>query len=439
MQTSFSLAQLADPQIAESEKILRSCVHCGFCTATCPTYVLLGDENDSPRGRIYLIKDMLENDRPATPEVVRHIDRCLSCLACMTTCPSGVHYMHLIDHARAHVEKTYERPPFDRLMRNFLRMVMPYPGRLRAALQASILAKPLAPLMERIGLTRLAAAVRLAPMRLPGHRLAKRVYPALGQHRGRVALLSGCANEALAPHIIQSTIRVLNRHGIEVTIPPDESCCGSLVHHMGHEHEAFDAARANIDAWTEEMEGEGLDAILVTISGCGTTVKDYGFMLRSDPDYADKAAAVSAKARDVSEYLSQIPLQPSEAPPITLAYHSACSLQHGQRVHREPQALLSRLGFQVRDVPEGHLCCGSAGTYNIMQPEIASHLRARKVANIESLHPHAIAAGNIGCITQIASGTAIPIVHPVELVDWATGGPRPAALAALAETTVSVR
>ena len=428
MQTSFSLAQLADPQTAESERILRACVHCGFCTATCPTYVLLGDENDSPRGRIYLIKDMLENDRPATQEVVRHIDRCLSCLACMTTCPSGVHYMHLVDHARAHIEKTYERPPLDWLMREFLRRVMPHPGRLRTALQASILAKPLVPLMELIGLTRLAAAVRLAPARLPGHRMAKRVYPALGQRRGRVALLSGCANEALAPQIIQSTVRVLNRHGIEVTIPPDEGCCGSLVHHMGREHEALDAARANIDAWTEEMQGDGLDAILVTISGCGTTVKDYGFMLRGDADYAGKAAAVSEKTRDISEYLAQLPLQAAGVPPLTLAYHSACSLQHGQKVHREPKALLARLGFGVRDVPEGHLCCGSAGTYNIMQPQIAGRLRARKVANIESLKPDAIAAGNIGCITQIAAGTSIPVIHPVELIDWATGGPTPSGL-----------
>ncbi len=428
MQTSFSLAQLADPQVAESDRILRACVHCGFCTATCPTYVLLGDELDSPRGRIYLIKDMLENERPATADVVKHIDRCLSCLACMTTCPSGVHYMHLVDHARAHVEATYERPPLDRALRAFLRFVMPHPGRLRLALQASLIAKPFAALFDALGLKPLAAAIRLAPPRLPGPRTRKRVYPASGERKGRVALLSGCANEALAPQITQATVRLLNRHGIEVTIPRGEGCCGSLVHHMGREHEALDRARANVDAWTAEMEGEGLDAILVTISGCGTTIKDYGFMLRSDPAYADKAGAVSARARDVSEYLAQLPLQRIVGAPLTVAYHAACSLQHGQRVRAEPKRLLADLGFTVREPGESHLCCGSAGTYNIMQPEIAGRLRDRKIAAIGRVEPDVIAAGNIGCMTQIASGTAIPVVHTVELVDWATGGPPPRGL-----------
>ncbi len=432
MQTSFSLAQLADPQTAESEKILRACVHCGFCTATCPTYVLLGDELDSPRGRIYLIKEMLENDRPATAEVVKHIDRCLSCLACMTTCPSGVHYMHLVDHARAHVEETYERPLFDRFMRGFLARVMPYPGRLRAMIYAAQLAKPLAPAFDALGLSQIAAALRLAPTRAPKPRTRRRVYPAQGPRRGRVALLSGCANEALMPAITQATIRLLNRHGVEVVIPHGEGCCGSLVHHLGREHDALDQARANIDAWSEEIDGDGIDAILSTISGCGTTVKDYGFMLRTDPAYADKAAAVSAKARDVSEYVSEslakLPLRRANPPALTVAFHSACSLQHGQRVHREPRQLLSDLGFTVRDIAEGHLCCGSAGTYNILQPEIARRLRDRKIGHIEKVQPDVIATGNIGCMTQIATGTAIPVVHVAELIDWATGGPVPQAL-----------
>jgi glycolate oxidase iron-sulfur subunit len=436
MQTSFTLAQLADPQVAESEKILRACVHCGFCTATCPTYVLLGDELDSPRGRIYLIKEMLEHDRPATAEVVKHIDRCLSCLACMTTCPSGVHYMHLVDHARAHIEETYHRPLIDRLMRAFLAHVMPYPVRLRAATLAAQLARPLAPLFAFIGLKPIAAALRLAPSRKPEPMTPQQVYPARGQHRGRVALLAGCANEALKPSITQATIRLLNRHSVEVVVAPGEGCCGSLVHHLGREHAALAQARANIDAWTREIEGQGLDAILITISGCGTMVKDYGFMLRTDQAYAAKAAKVSALALDVSEYLATLRLDaPAARSTLTVAYHSACSLQHGQQVHREPKELLSQMGFVVRDVAEGHLCCGSAGTYNILQPDIADRLRARKIGHIEDTGADLIAAGNVGCMTQLAAGTAIPVVHPVELIDWATGGPVPEALQGRVATT----
>jgi glycolate oxidase iron-sulfur subunit len=425
MQTNFTLAQLADPQIAESEKILRACVHCGFCTATCPTYVLLGDELDSPRGRIYLIKEMLEHDRPATAEVVKHIDRCLSCLACMTTCPSGVHYMHLVDHARVHIEHTYQRPLLDRLMRGFLARVMPRPVLLRAATLAAQVLRPLAPLFAAVGLRPMAAALRLAPHRKPQPMTVQQVYPAEGERRGRVALLAGCANEALSPSITQATIRLLNRHGVEVVVAAGEGCCGSLAHHMGRDGEALARARANIDAWTREIEGGGLDAILVTISGCGTTVKDYGFLLRTDGEYADKAEKVSMLAHDVSEYLAKLDLKAASPQRLSVAYHSACSLQHGQGVHLEPKELLSRLGFVVKEVPEGHLCCGSAGTYNILQPDIANRLRARKVSNIESLSPDLIAAGNIGCITQLAAGTAIPVVHPVELADWATGGPVP--------------
>ncbi len=428
MQTSFTLTQLADPEIAEADKILRACVHCGFCTATCPTYVLLGDERNSPRGRIYLIKDMLENDRPATAEVVPHIDRCLSCLACMTTCPSGVHYMHLVDHARVHVEETYRRPLFDRLLRGFLANVMPHPARLRLATFAASFFRPLAPILARIGLAPLAAAMRLAPWRAPGPMTIPGVHAAVGRRWSRVALLAGCANEALAPTITQSAIRVLNRHGVEVVMPPEVTCCGSLVHHMGRGQAALAAAQIAVDAWTREIEGEGLDAILITISGCGTTVKDYGFMLRGDPGYVVKAAKVSALAQDISEFLATLRLAPAAANGIVVAFHSPCSLQHGQRVHKEPKDVLATCGFVVKDVPEAHLCCGSAGTYNILQPQIARRLRDRKVGNIEKTEPHVIAAGNIGCITQIASGTAIPVVHPVELVDWATGGPMPDAL-----------
>jgi glycolate oxidase iron-sulfur subunit len=430
MQTSFTLAQLADPNIAEADRILRTCVHCGFCTATCPTYVLLGDELDSPRGRIYLIKDMLENDRPATADVVKHIDRCLSCLACMTTCPSGVHYMHLVDHARAHIESTYVRPPIDRLLRAVLARVLPDNRLLRWALGAARLGKPFARLFAALGLRPVAAMLRLAPARLPGKsaREGRRLFPPQRPRRGRVALLTGCVAPVIAPSISAAAIRLLTRHGIEVVVA-DEGCCGSLVHHMGRTEEALAAARRQIDAWSAEIEGEGLDAILVTASGCGTTVKDYGFMLRTDRAYADKAARVSGLARDISEYLSELELTSEHRPPrLVVAYHSACSLQHGQKVGRAPKELLSKIGFVVKDVPEGHLCCGSAGTYNILEPELARRLRERKVGNIEKLEPDVIAAGNIGCMTQIAAGTAIPVIHTVELIDWATGGPAPQAL-----------
>ncbi len=431
MQTSFTLAQLADPHLAESEKILRTCVHCGFCIATCPTYVLLGDELDSPRGRIYLIKDMLENDRPATADVVKHIDRCLSCLACMTTCPSGVHYMHLVDHARVRIEKTYRRPLADRWMRALLGKVLPDNRRFRQALRAARVAKPLAPLFDMIGLERLAAMLRLAPATLRSTPAGdgRTLFRRQGPERGRVVLLDGCVTPVIGPAVQEAAIRVLNRHGVEVAMPKAQGCCGGLAHHAGRERAALEAVRANVDAWTAELDGEGIDAILVTASGCGTTVKDYGFMLRGDPAYADKAARVSRLAMDISEYLARLNLS-SERGPIGLvvAYHAACSLQHGQKIVRQPKELLSKIGFVVKDVPEGHLCCGSAGTYNILEPELARRLRERKVGNIEKLKPDVIAAGNVGCITQIAAGTAIPVVHTVELIDWATGGLAPEVL-----------
>jgi glycolate oxidase iron-sulfur subunit len=427
MQTSFTLAQLADPDVAESEKILRACVHCGFCTATCPTYVLDGNELDSPRGRIYLIKDMLENDRPASAEVALHIDRCLSCLACMTTCPSGVHYMHLVDHARVHIENTFTRPVSERFLRSVLARTLPYPQRFRLALAAALLGKPLTGVAEAFGLKRLAAMLRLAPWRGPHRPLAPQTFPAATAVRaGRVALLAGCVNDVLAPQINTAAVRTLRRCGIEVVVAENAGCCGSMVHHMGREHEALAQARANIDAWTALGE---IDAIVITASGCGTTVKDYGFMLRTDPAYAERAAKVSKLARDVTEYLAGLPLESAPgAAGLVVAYHAACSLQHGQRIIRQPKDLLAKLGFVVKDVPDGHLCCGSAGTYNIMQPDIARRLRERKVGTIERLRPDVIAAGNIGCMTQIAAGTSVPTVHTVELIDWASGGPCPPAL-----------
>jgi len=427
MQTSFTLAQLADPDIAESEKILRACVHCGFCTATCPTYVLDGNELDSPRGRIYLIKDMLENDRPASADVALHVDRCLSCLACMTTCPSGVHYMHLVDHARVRIEETYQRPLAERFMRELLVRIMPYPQRFRLALAAGLFGKPFTSLAAGLGFKRLSALLGLVPWRFPQGPLAPRTIAAATVPRaGRVALLAGCVNDVLAPQINAAAVGTLTRHGIEVVLPQGAGCCGSLVHHMGRAHDALAQARATIDAFSAI---EGLDAIVITASGCGTTVKDYGFMLRDDPAYAERAARVSKLTKDICEYLATLPLKPAPSlPALNVAYQAACSLQHGQRVIRQPKELLARLGFVVKDIPEGHLCCGSAGTYNILQPDFARRLRERKVRTIERLRPDVIAAGNIGCITQFAAGTTLPAVHTVELIDWATGGPRPPAL-----------
>ncbi|RUL96048.1 glycolate oxidase subunit GlcF [Rhizobium chutanense] len=433
MQTNFTPAQLADPAVAESEQILRKCVHCGFCTATCPTYVTLGNELDSPRGRIYLIKDMLENGRPADAEVVTHIDRCLSCLACVTTCPSGVDYMHLVDHARAHIEKTYRRPLMNRLTRAILAAVLPYPGRFRLALNLARFGRPFAGLMRGAALKPFAAMLALAPRRVPATSdFAKPgIYPPETERRGRVAMLSGCAQPVLDPGINAAAIRLLTRLGVEVVVPEGEVCCGSLVHHMGRAEQALASARANVDIWTREIDGQGLDAIIITASGCGTTIKDYGHMLRLDPAYAVKAARVSALAKDITEYLATLELPAQTPKGITVAYHSACSMQHGQRITLAPKQLLKAAGFSVRDPAEGHLCCGSAGTYNIMQPEISAALKARKVRNIEATKADIIATGNIGCITQIATGTGMPILHTVELLDWAYGGAVPEKLTGL--------
>ncbi len=434
MQTEFSLAQLADPDIAASEKILRACVHCGFCTATCPTYVLLGDELDSPRGRIYLIKNMLEQGgsggtNTIAPETVKHVDRCLSCLACMTTCPSGVNYMHLVDHGRRHIEAHYRRPLFDRVLRRALGLVLTRPARLRLALAAARLAKPLAGLLPPL----LRAPLALAPAAIPAASPVDRpqVFPAEGERRLRVALLPGCAQQVLAPEINEATVRLLTRHGVEVVVAPGSGCCGALRHHLGEEAPALAAARANIDAWERAAATGGLDAVVANASGCGTMLKDYGFLLRTDPAYAEKAARVAGLARDISEVIAELGLRPatgSATAGLRVAYHSACSLQHGQKVERAPRDLLEAAGFTVIEVPEGHLCCGSAGTYNLLQPELASALRERKLANIALTRADLVAAGNIGCITQLTGGLPRPVVHTVELLDWATGGPRPRAL-----------
>jgi glycolate oxidase iron-sulfur subunit len=425
METNFTLDQLADPDVRESEKILRACVHCGFCTATCPTYVLLGDELDSPRGRIYLMKEMLETGSPATEEVVTHIDRCLSCLSCMTTCPSGVHYMHLVDHGRRHIEQTYTRPLPERWLRRMLAFVLPRPATFRVAMSAAAMARPVRALLPR----RLRAMLDLMPRASSGRSPTQRpqVFPAEGARRKRVALLTGCVQQVLAPEIDAATVRLLTRHGCDVVVAAGAGCCGALTHHLGRN--ALGWARANVDAWIRVAGQGGLDAIAINASGCGTMVKDYGFLLRGDAAYAETAARVSALAKDVTEILTDLGLDPpSIATGQRVAYQSPCSMQHGQHVSAEPKALLAQAGFTVLDIAEEHLCCGSAGTYNILQPEIAAELRDRKLGTIAAAEPAIVASGNIGCMIQLAGGTGIPVLHTVELLDWATGGPRPARL-----------
>lgn len=423
MQTHFTEEQLRDPAIKRANEILRSCVHCGFCTATCPSYQVLGDELDSPRGRIYLIKDMLEAGRPADKKTVEHVDKCLSCLACMSTCPSGVHYMHLIDHARAHIEKTYKRPMFDRLLRWALARIIPYPGRFRVAMYAARLGRPLRKFMPD---PRLEAMLEMAPPKLPRPSVNDKpqTFPAKGTRKMRVALLTGCAQKALDTDINDATIRLLTRLGCEVVVAKGMGCCGALTHHMGKETESHAQAAANIHAWMAEKNGAGLDAIVINTSGCGTTVKDYGHMFRNNALMAQDAATVSKLTMDVSELLMTLDM-PERQSDLRVAYHSACSLQHGQQVKTHPKTLLKRAGFEVVEPADPHLCCGSAGTYNLMQPEISQELKRRKVANLEAKTPDVIAAGNIGCMMQIGSGTGIPVVHTVELLDWVTGGPKP--------------
>ena len=432
MQTQFTESQLALPALAQANEVLRTCVHCGLCLSTCPTYALLGDERDSPRGRIYLIKDMLEQDAPADATVTRHIDRCLSCLSCMTTCPAGVDYMHLVDHARGHIERTWKRPPVERAIRTLLGVVLPSPSLARLALLAARGPALLAPFFGG----KLGALLRLAgrPSYGPSWVERPQVIPAQGNQRKRVALLTGCVQCVLAPEINEAAVRVLTRHGCEVVVPRGAGCCGALSHHLGDEVRSQAQAARTAAAFAREAAEGGFDAVVATASGCGTMLKDYGHLLKDDETHAAAGAQVAALARDISEVLDELGVTGLGSPPLSapVAYHSACSLQHGQRIDRQPMALLAAAGFDVRTVPDGHFCCGSAGTYNMLQPELAGALGARKALAIESTGAALVAAGNIGCMVQIAGHTALPVVHTVELLDWATGGPRPAALQRLA-------
>lgn len=441
MQTNFTPQQLQDPTLAEADAILRRCVHCGLCTATCPTYVLLGDERDSPRGRIYAIKEMLETGTASRPEISTHIDRCLSCFSCMTTCPSGVDYMHLVEIAREHIEATSQRSFKDRALRTALAKIVPYPSRFKLAMKAAPLGRRLAGTLRRIGLHELAAMTELAPQQ---RAKSARFYgpgtaTTTGARSGRVILLAGCAQQVLRPEINDATIRLLARGGVDVIVSAGAGCCGALTQHIGRQDDALAAAKRNVDAWSKEMAKGYVDAIVINASGCGTTVKDYGHMLAGDPEYAQRAKAISEITQDISEFVSGHDIGPPKRwTSLKVAYHAACSLQHGQRVTHQPKALLKKAGFSVLDIPDGHLCCGSAGVYNILQPKIARELRDRKTAHIKSLRPDVVAAGNIGCISQLQAGLEYPVVHTVELLDWAYGGPVPTGLEDLRQYSTEV-
>jgi glycolate oxidase iron-sulfur subunit len=428
MQTSFTTDQLKRPEIADAAAILKDCVHYGFCTAVCPTYVLLRDENDSPRGRIDLIRAMLEKGGAPDAKTVLHLDRCLSCNSCMTTCAAKVDYMHLADIGRAYIDRHYRRPAGERLVRALLARTLTSPRLFRAAVRAAGIGRVLAPLLPK----RLRPLLALAPRRLPAaaDAVAPGVYRAEGERRMRVALLVGCVQQALAPRINAATIRLLTRHGCEVVVAGGAACCGALPLHMGREDQARALAREAIAAWAAADAQAPLDAIVVNASGCGTTVKDYGKLFKHDEGSAARAAALAARTLDVSELLLKLGLEPpAQRIPLAVAYHDACSLQHAQKVTEPPRALLRAAGFRVLDVPERHFCCGSAGTYNMLQPEIAETLGRRKAEHIDGTGAAVVAAGNLGCMTQIGLYTGLPIVHTVELLDWATGGPLPPALA----------
>ena len=418
LQTAFTPEQLAQPETAEADGILKTCVHYGFCTATCPTYVLFHDENDSPRGRIDLIRAMLEKGGPPDAKTVHHLDRCLSCLSCVTTCAVKVDYAHLIDIGRAYIEMNYRRPLGERALRWLFASVLPYPHRFAAALFLAAMVRPIAGLLPR----RLRNLVVLAHyQKSAGEIVRPAVLPPTGAKRRRVALLPGCAQQALNRDINAATIRILQRHGCEIVIAPGIGCCGALPLHMGRVEQARTLAAANVAALAAELGN--LDAVIVNASGCGTTVKDYGHLLGNE-----NARRFGALTRDITEFLAALDLPQGNAKPYRVAYHDACSLQHGQRIASAPRQLLSRAGFTVIEVPERHFCCGSAGTYNLLQPEIAATLGERKAAHIGSVDPDIIAAGNLGCMVQIGRYTNLPVVHTVELLDWATGGPQPASL-----------
>ena len=427
MQTHFTATQLLDPQIREADAILRKCVHCGFCTATCPTYVMTGDERDSPRGRIWLMRELLETPDSVSSDTGFHLDRCLGCLACTTTCPSGVDYHHLIEIGRGRLDSLVQRPWADRMMRRLLVNVIPHARRFRMMIRLGRIASLFAPVMPG----RIRAALAKLPRKLPrfdrvGGRTMK-FEPRVTATR-HVILLAGCAQRVLDPAINASTIRVLNKLGVRVTVRSEAFCCGALAHHIGEADAAQSAIRSTLLAWQDEIRNGAVDAIVVNASGCGTMVKDYGHVVADDPELSEIAARVAAMTCDIAELLADLPLNtiidPAPEGRGVVAYHSACSLQHGQKIHDLPISLLRQAGFEVRQPLEPHLCCGSAGVYNILQPDMADRLRQRKLENIRGTGASIVAAGNIGCIQQLDAD--IPVRHTIQFIDYASGGPPPA-------------
>ena len=427
MRTEFTAEQLRAPQMREADAILRKCVHCGFCTATCPTYLLLGEENDGPRGRIWQIKTMLETGR-ADAATAAHLDRCLTCLSCASTCPSGVDYGRLVDIARVRLEHAPRaRVWHRRLARALIAAVVPYPRRLKWALRLARPGRFAAPLLRRAGPLRpLAGMLEMAgapPDPLPR---APEVFPPQGSARGRVALLAGCAQSVLAGRIGRAAVHLLTTAGYEVVMPSSAGCCGAVVAHMGKEERAKALARANIAAW----ERARVDAVLIDASGCASTIADYGRLLADDPQWADAAARIAAKARDIGVFLAASELPPMRAPrDMTVMFHAPCSLTHALQQAATPPELLRRAGFQVATPAEPHICCGAAGVYGVFEPEISNALRQRKLANLQAVEAAVIASANYGCMAHLQGSAARPVVHYLELLSWAAGGPAPAGLA----------
>jgi glycolate oxidase iron-sulfur subunit len=411
--------QALGPQAADMARAVETCVHCGFCLATCPTYRLLGDENESPRGRIILMKEQLEGNIDLE-SMLPHIDRCLGCLACVTACPSGVEYGELLAPFRARANRVRSRAITAQTARTLAHQTIPYPGRFRIAAGVGRLAKPLRRAMPRS----LGAMLELLPGKMPTTQPLPEVVPAEGKRRARVALLTGCVQEAIAPQINRAALRVLARNGVEVLIPRGQACCGSLSFHSGEQAQAISLARVNFGLFPSDV-----DAIILTAAGCGSGVREYGLLFAGEDD-APSARQFAGLARDISVFLWELGIEapPPLSSPLRAAYHDACHLAHAQRVTAEPRRLLALVGnLAVVEVPEGELCCGSAGTYNIEQPEIARELGDRKAKNIASLGAEAVISGNIGCLNQIrgrmaAAGKPVPVWHTVEVLDMAYRG-----------------
>jgi glycolate oxidase iron-sulfur subunit len=419
MRYNFTAEQIADPQVGPATKAVRSCVHCGICTATCPTYVVLGDERDSPRGRIILMKEMLEKGGAPAPETVHHIDRCLSCLNCKTACPSSVDYRRLVDQSRAHIQEHYQRPLSDRLLRWMIANVMTRPKLVRLGLLLAKLGGPVAKLMPG----RLGAMAAIGAAAHP-HGPEPHNFPVPAEVKQRIAIMPGCAQAALAPQIDAAVGRVLARRGIQLVAMEGAGCCGALPHHMGREDDSRAWAKRAIEAY----ERGQYDGVLITATGCSAQLKDYAHQFAGDPVWEPRAKALQDAARDFADLCTPLPATPWRA--LRVAYHPACTLQNSLKLNGVGEELLTAAGFIVTPFLEANLCCGSAGTYSILQPELSGKLRARKLGNIQAAEPDVIVSGNIGCLQHLAAGEGLtqPILHIAELLDWAEGGPRPANL-----------